>query len=90
VVKVQALIRTGVGLHARPAAKVVEEASKYRSRIVIEYGSMRVDAKSILQVLSLGVGENEEIVIRIEGEDEQKAAAGLKRLFSGNLRAEDA
>ncbi|MDR7510355.1 MAG: HPr family phosphocarrier protein [Armatimonadota bacterium] len=81
-----------VGLHARPAAVFVSEAGRFASRIQVRNATTDsgwVDAKSILSVLTLGVEQNHEIEIAVEGPDEDQAAAALERLvasdFAGRL-----
>lgn len=70
------------GLHARPAAKFVEKASKFKSKITIEKDGKKADAKSILSVLGLGVRQGSKIKITAEGEDEQKAVEQLVELLN--------
>ncbi len=82
MVEARVIVRTGVGLHARPAALLVQEASKHRCKVTIEYHSKSADAKSILQVLALGAKDGEELVIRAEGEGESEVLAALVRLFA--------
>lgn len=87
MVEARVVVRTGVGLHARPAALLVQEAVKHPCRVSIEYGGKRADAKSILQVLALGVKDGEEVVLRAEGEGESEALAALVHLFAEGLEA---
>jgi len=82
------VVRHEVGLHARPATDFVKTAGGFRSSIrVRKYGSKGswMNAKSILSVLSLGVDQNDEIELQIEGEDEEEAAAALTRLIESNF-----
>jgi phosphotransferase system HPr (HPr) family protein len=77
-----------VGLHARPAARVVQTSSAYKSKITVSNltkGSAPVDAKSILMVLTLGVHQGYEIEIQADGEDENEALAALKALVEDNF-----
>lgn len=77
-------VRNEVGLHARPAAIFVQSANKFRSRITIrniKSGGAPVNAKSILHVLTLGVGQGDEVEIFVDGEDEASAAAALRHLL---------
>jgi phosphocarrier protein HPr len=81
---VREVVRNKVGLHARPASIFVQSAGKFRSRITIrniKSGGQPVNAKSILHVLTLGVGQGDEVELLIEGEDEANAAARLRQLF---------
>jgi phosphocarrier protein len=76
-------VRNEVGLHARPASVFVQCAGKFRSRITIRNlkSGGAVNAKSILHVLTLGVGQGDEVELIIDGEDEANAAATLQQLF---------
>ena len=74
-----------VGLHARPAALFVQTASKFSSDILISYNEDTKNAKSILGVLSLGVGKNVQITIIAEGDDEEEALEALTKLVESNF-----
>lgn len=77
-----------VGLHARPASLFVQTANKYSSKIMIlnlTTESTPVDAKSIIGVLTLGVMQNHEILIRADGPDEDAALQGLSELVKSNF-----
>jgi len=80
------IVRSDVGMHARPAALFVQEASKYQSEIVVVYGERSGNAKSILAVLGLGIGKDGEITIRATGTDEDQAIVNLKSLIEDNFR----
>ena len=73
------------GLHARPAALFVQIASKFSSRIWVETDSKKVNAKSIMGVMSLGVHSGQEITLIIEGKDEKEAMTALTRLIKSNF-----
>jgi phosphocarrier protein HPr len=73
------------GLHARPAALFVQLASKYKADIWMIKESKRVNAKSIMGVLSLGVTHGSEIALTLEGPDEVQAAQALQRLIASNF-----
>jgi len=77
-----------VGLHARPAALFVEAAGKYAADIQVRNltsDSDWVDAKSILSVLTLGVEQDHQIELSIEGDDEAQAAEALRKLIEANF-----
>ena len=61
------------GIHARPATLLVQAASKFSSDINLEYSGKSVYLKSIMGVMSLGVGQGSEISISAEGDDEKEA-----------------
>ncbi|MDU4960974.1 MAG: HPr family phosphocarrier protein [Sporomusaceae bacterium] len=73
------------GLHARPAARLVQQAAAFRSRVSIAGNNKQADAKSILAVMSLGLAYGSEIVLTADGEDEQACIAALTALFAGNF-----
>lgn len=61
------------GIHARPATLLVQAASKFDSDIQLEHNEKKVNLKSIMGVMSLGVGQNQDITIIAEGDDEKEA-----------------
>ena len=71
-----------VGLYARPATHFVQKANEFRSGIWIEKEERRVSAKSLLGVLSLGVGKGSVITIIADGADAQEAVMALAELVS--------
>jgi len=66
------------GIHARPATLLVQAASKFDSDINLEYKGKKVNLKSIMGVMSLGVGQGADITISAVGGDEQEALASLE------------
>jgi catabolite repression HPr-like protein len=70
------------GLEARPIALLVQEASKYDSSIYINSGEKRVNAKSIMGMMTLGLINGEELTVTTDGADEQEALNGLDRFLS--------
>ncbi|MCR8969429.1 phosphocarrier protein HPr [Facklamia sp. 7083-14-GEN3] len=61
------------GIHARPATLLVQAASKFSSDINLEYKGKSVNLKSIMGVMSLGVGQGADVTITAEGSDEKEA-----------------
>ncbi len=61
------------GIHARPATLLVQAASKFGSDVNLEYDGKSVNLKSIMGVMSLGVGQNADVTITAEGDDEKDA-----------------
>jgi phosphocarrier protein HPr len=78
-------ITNTVGLHARPASLFVQTSNKFSSDIVIKYDNKSANAKSILQVLSLGVQKDGKISLKITGEDEVQALNALRGLVADNF-----
>ncbi|MEK3989368.1 MULTISPECIES: phosphocarrier protein HPr [Robertmurraya] len=66
------------GIHARPATLLVQAASKFDADINLEYKGKKVNLKSIMGVMSLGVGQGADITISAVGGDEQEALASLE------------
>ncbi|WP_178198254.1 phosphocarrier protein HPr [Ligilactobacillus sp. Marseille-Q7487] len=65
------------GIHARPATLLVQAASKFNSDITLEYNGKSVNLKSIMGVMSLGVGQGADVTISAEGADEAEAIAAI-------------
>lgn len=73
------------GLHARPASIFVKTANKFKSSITIIHGADVANAKSIINIMSLGLSKNEEIKIIVEGTDEKEAIEALKLLVESKF-----
>ncbi|MCI8331828.1 MAG: HPr family phosphocarrier protein [Clostridiales bacterium] len=78
-------IQNSVGLHARPATYFIQEANKYKSTISIKKDKRKVNAKSLLGVLSLGIVQGMTIEIEAEGADEKEAVEGLENLIDSGF-----
>lgn len=70
-----------LGLHVRPAAMLVQKASKFRSEIRLQKDDLEVNAKSILSVMALAAQMGSFVIIKAEGEDEAFAVEELAKLF---------
>ncbi len=71
------VVQNQVGLHARPATFFIQKANEFKSSIWVEKEDRRVNAKSLLGVLSLGIVGGTSIRIIADGSDEQQAVEGL-------------
>lgn len=78
-------IQNSVGLHARPATFFVQKANSYKSAIWVEKEDCRVNAKSLLGVLSLGISKGTEITLIADGIDESDAIEGLAVLIDSEF-----
>ncbi len=78
-------VENQVGLHARPATFFIQKANEYKSSIWVEKGERRVNAKSLLGVLSLGIVGGTTIRIIADGTDEQAAVDGLVKLVNSGF-----
>ena len=70
-----------LGLHARPAALLVQKANKFKSEIKLQKDDLEVNAKSILSVMALAAEVGSFVIIKAEGEDETIALEELAKLF---------
>lgn len=71
------------GLEARPAAILVQVASRHESSIYIETAGKKVNAKSIMGMMGLGLSSGEEIYVTAEGRDEKEAISSIEEFLSG-------
>lgn len=78
-------VKNKAGLHARPATFFIQKANEYKSTIWVEKEERRVNAKSLLGVLSLGVIGGTDIKIIADGSDEQEAVDGLVELVESGF-----
>ena len=72
------------GLEARPVAMLVQVASQHESTIHIEVDGKKVNAKSIMGMMSLGLDSGESLVVTAEGNDEQAAVDDIAKFLGGN------
>lgn len=75
-------IQNNVGLHARPATFFIQKANSYKSSIWVEKEDRRVNAKSLLGVLSLGIVKGMTVTLIADGADETEALDGLAELIN--------
>lgn len=73
------------GLHARPATFFIQKANSYRSSIWIEKDDRKVNAKSLLGVLSLGIAKGMTVTLIADGQDENAALSGLVELIDSGF-----
>ena len=77
-------INLSTGLEARPVAQLVQVASQFNSEIYVEVGKKKVNAKSIMGMMTLGLDAGEEILLSAHGEDEEAAMANIEKYLSNN------
>jgi len=78
-------VQNSVGLHARPATFFIQKANSYKCSIWVEKEDCRVNAKSLLGVLSLGISQGVTITLIADGADEADAVAGLTELVNSGF-----
>ena len=85
MVKREMTITNNIGLHARPATFFIQKANSFKSSIWIEKDDRKVNAKSLLGVLSLGIAKGMVVTLVAEGQDENAAVAALIELVQSGL-----
>lgn len=83
MIKQPVTIQLTSGLEARPVAMLVQVASQFESSIYFEVAEKRINAKSIMGMMSLGLASGEKIVIEADGVDEAKAVREIESYLSG-------
>lgn len=81
-------IQNKMGLHTRAAAKLVDIAKKYESRIELAYRDRVVDCKSIMGVITLGAQKDNILEVVITGNDEKEALDAIKKLVNNKFNEE--
>lgn len=83
--KEKVILENETGLHARPASELAKLASKFKSEINITANGKKVNAKSILGIMSAGIKAKTEIAIECEGEDEDEAINQIIEAFNNKF-----
>lgn len=81
----EVVVLNSVGLHARPATFFIQKSNEFKSSIWVEKGDRRINAKSLLGILSLGIIKGTEIKILADGVDEEAAVSSLVNLVENEL-----
>ena len=81
----EVVVQNQVGLHARPATFFIQRANEFKSSVWVEKDERKVNAKSLLGVLSLGITKGTKISVIADGSDEQEAVAVLVQLIDSNF-----
>lgn len=79
------VIKDEIGIHARPAGQLVNEAKKYESTIMVQCGEKSADAKKLIALMSMGVKCGDEVEITVDGADEEQAFLEIKAFFEKQL-----
>ena len=77
-------IRNSMDMEIRPIAQLVQEASQYKSRVFIEMDDKKINAKSIMGMMSLELCTGESLTVEAEGEDEVQAVNGVEAFLVAN------
>ena len=81
-------IKNRAGIHARPASLIVQVANEFDSEIFMEKSGNKINAKSIMGIITLGAAYNTNLLVMAEGEDEEAAVAAIVRLFENRFEEE--
>ena len=84
MIKKPITIQISSGLEARPIAMLVQVASQFESEIYVESGKKKVNAKSIMGMMTLGLNYGDSIVVSANGIDEEEAMKEIEKYLSGN------
>jgi len=76
-------IKLSGGLEARPIAVLVQVASQYESTVYLQIDNKKVNAKSIMGMMSLGLNSGEQVTVLVDGADEQDALENIEKYLSG-------
>lgn len=85
MIEIEYQIDNELGLHARPAALFVQCTNRFLSDVFIQKGNKKVDGKSIMGVMSLGIGKGENIKIMADGPDEQEVMEAIEKLIKERI-----
>ncbi len=88
MIRQQLIIQNKLGLHTRAAAKLVDLAKRFQSRIELVYRDRTVDCKSIMGVITLGAQKDNEMDVIINGDDETLALAAIEKLINNKFGEE--
>lgn len=83
MIKKKIVVQMSGGLEARPTALLVQTASQFESTIYIESNEKKVNAKSIMGMLTLGISQGEEVIVHADGIDEEEALGKMEDYLRG-------
>ena len=85
MVKKTVKVQLDGGLEARPVAVLVQVASQFDSTVYVEADGRKVNAKSIMGMMTLGLAAGDSVIVEIDGKDEQIALESIEKYLSGKL-----
>ncbi len=89
MIEKEIVIKNKTGLHARPAAIFVETADRFESEMELVFDGITVNAKSIIGVLSLGIGKDDKVLMRINGKDEEDVLEKMLEMVENRFGESD-
>lgn len=88
MIETQLEVENRLGIHARPAALIVQTCAKYKSDITLSYDGIEVNARSIMSVMMLAAESGATILLAVAGEDEEQVVKDLRELFKARFNEE--
>ena len=88
MVSKEVVIKNRAGIHARPAALIVQTANEFDCQIYLEKEDTRINSKSIMGIITLGAAFNSRLLVVAEGKDEEDAVEAIARLFENRFEEE--
>ena len=85
MVQKEVTIKNRAGIHARPAAMIVQKANEFDSQIFLEKENNRINGKSIMGIITLGAGYKTTLQVIVEGTDEEAALEAIVALFENRF-----
>ncbi len=85
MIKKPVVVQISAGMEARPVALLVQVASQYESKIYLETENKRINAKSIMGMMTLNLTEGEALTVSVEGDDEEVAAESIEKYLTGQM-----
>lgn len=89
MIETKVVVKNRAGLHARPAAVLVECAQKFSSHIILKNDAIEANAKSIMNIFTLTATYQSELILTADGEDEKEAIDEISELFSSRFELLD-
>lgn len=86
MIQEKVVIKNRAGIHARPAALLVQIANKFSSKIFLQKDSDMINGKSIMGIITLGATYNTELIVITDGDDEEEALSAIVSLFENKFQ----
>ncbi len=85
MIEKEVIVVNRAGIHTRPAASIVKLAARFKSEIFLVRDGFAINAKSIIGVMTLAAEQGAKLVLRVEGDDEERAVTDLAGLFASGF-----
>ena len=83
--EIRFIVTDPLGIHARPAGILVKETKKFNSRVTVWKGDKSCDLRKLLALMGLSVRQNDEILVQVEGDDEEACAETVEKFLKENF-----